>query len=172
MRTDLPNPKRAFPFLPPCTFSSFFPITCSHTPSLLLPILVSLPLRQFPPLLFFSTLFAATFLALFLIQPKVYSPFLRSPRKSWSFCFSVRTIWSPLALHVPASEGGEKQHPLLTLSASMNSLLLSSEKARKRLVCATKGLSLPYSWVAFLLNGDKQTIRLGYGQWESKQDSK
>lgn len=115
-----------------------------------------------PSIVVFSTLFAATFLALFLIQPKVYSPFLRSPRKSWSFCFSVRTIWSPLALHVPASEGGEKQHPLFTLSSSMNSLLLSSEKARKRVVCATKGkevkgdFSLPYSWVAFQLNGDKQ----------------
>lgn len=112
---------------------------------------------------FFSTLLAATtFLALFLVQPKVYSPFLRSPRKSWPFYLSVRTIWSPLALHTPASECGGKQHTPLTLSSSMYFLLLSSEKARKRLVCATKrkevkgDFFLPYSWVAFQLSGDKQ----------------
>lgn len=55
MRTDLPNPKRAFPFSPPCTFSSFSYITYSHTPSLLLPVFVSLPLRKSFPSFFSYT---------------------------------------------------------------------------------------------------------------------
>lgn len=52
VRTDLPNPKTPFSFSPPCTLSSFSSIISSQPPSLLLPVLVSLPLWQIFPLFF------------------------------------------------------------------------------------------------------------------------
>lgn len=131
-RTDLPNPKAVFPFSPPCTFSSFSSITCSHAPSL-----VACPCffasQTVLVIVFFSTLFAATtFLALFLIQHKAYSPFPRSPRKSCPFYLTV--IWSPLAVHSPPQKAEGNG-----ILSSPSYPPLSSEGVSKRLVHATKG---------------------------------
>lgn len=98
--------KDGFPFFTSLNFFFLFFHYLQSTVPHLLPVLASLALRQFFPY-FFSTIFAATtFLALFLIQPKAYSPSPRSPRKSCPFYLIF--IWSPLAVHLPASEGGGK----------------------------------------------------------------
>lgn len=80
-----PQTKGSFPFFTSLHFFFFFfHYLQSQSPSLVA-CPCFLPVRQLILLglgFFFSILFAATtILALFLIQPKAYSSFLRSPRK-------------------------------------------------------------------------------------------
>lgn len=139
MKTDILNPKLTFPYSPPCTFSSFSCPTYSHTPSLLLPVLVSLPLRKFFPsffFFFFPTLLAATTVP-FLTQ-RIQS-FSKAPQKIppilphwWNMC-------SHLAVNCPTLRGWRKHHPSLTLSSPLCFLPLSSEGKSNRQGHATKG---------------------------------
>lgn len=137
MRTDLPNPKIDLPFSPPCTFSSFSYITHSHTPSLLLPILVSLLSGSSFHYFFFYTICYHHLSSSVLNIIQSIQSFPKVSQKILPILPRCHVFPSGSAL--THSQRVRKCHPSFTFSSSLCFLPLSSEGQHNRGGHVTKG---------------------------------
>lgn len=135
MRTGLPNPKRAFPFSPPCTFSSFSFIICGQLPL----SLVACPCFFAPETVL--SIFSFYTVCCYHISSSVPNPtqslqsFPKVSQKILPILPHCHIVPSGRALLCPRGWGeiASSPHPLIL------HVPLSTEGASKRLVHAIKG---------------------------------
>lgn len=174
MRTDLANPKIAFPFSPSCTFSSFSYITYTHIPFVLLPILVSLPLRKFFPsfFFFFNTLFCHHLSSSVPTVIQSTQSFPKVPQKILPILLHCPMFPSGSALPLSQKVGETPSFPHPLILPVLPAIVLWG-----RLQQATKGetckgrILLVLLWVTFPLSGDKHLNQICL-QAPGKEDSK